>query len=109
MVLEAPLARSKVQSRFCPVEAAQAWPAPWSENELTFRRLSTGSVRWIPTASEGPLLVTLTVKVCPEVPASTEGSWNSFFTARDTERFTVTVTVLLSFPGAGSWVSDDAV
>src|SRR5438132_823848 len=34
-VLEAPLAKSKVQSRFCPVLAAQSWPVPWSEKELT--------------------------------------------------------------------------
>ena len=34
-----------------------------SETEVTFRRASTVSLRWIPTASDGPLLVTARVKV----------------------------------------------
>src|SRR5438093_642271 len=88
--MEAPLARSKVQSRFWPVLAKQAWPAAWSENEVTFSRLSTVSVRLLPTASVGPLSVTGVVKVCPLVPAFTAASWKALSTESDTERATVT-------------------
>src|SRR5438105_3270555 len=83
----------------CQLLAAQYWPVPWSEEELTFSRLSTPSVRWIPTASEGPLLVTLTVKVCPEVPALAEASWNALSTASDTERWMSTEAVSVSSVG----------
>src|SRR5919204_4071672 len=106
MVWEPPWARPRVQPTFWLKPAAQAGPAPESDTAVTCRRLSTESVRWIPTASEGPLLVTLTVKVCPEVPASTEGSWNSFFTARDTERWTSTESEPVASVG---WPAAEAV
>src|SRR5438270_546717 len=103
---ETPLAKSKVQSRCCPVLAAQAWPAPWSEKELTFSRLSTPSVRVVPTASEVPLLVTLTVKVCPEFPNLAEASGIYSLSLRDALPILSTEAVSVASVG---WPAAEAV
>src|SRR5438552_925564 len=56
----------------CSGGGEQGWAGDCCSTVFTSRRPSTGSVRFTPTASEGPLFFTEIVKVCPEVPASTE-------------------------------------
>src|SRR5207249_2905366 len=86
-----PLARSKVQSIDWPVELAQT--PGLSETPVTVRAVGTASVRWTPTASDGPLFVTEIVKVWAEVPALTEASVKALSITRATERETVTEAV----------------
>src|SRR5204863_8707919 len=59
-----------------------------SETPVTVRAVGTASVRWTPTASDGPLFVTEIVKVWAEVPALTEASVKALSITRATERET---------------------